>query len=366
MLSGQILQSTVAGLKQITRADICILDVEGNILATTYTGKRNFQSSLGSFIESTADSKVFNGYQYYKLYEEDKLEYVLVTSGTGDNTMMVGKMICYHIQSLMAAYEDRFDRENFMKNLLLDNILPVDVYNRAGKLGIEVDRRRIVMMMEVPEGKESDLLELLHSAPFMDQNDFVFAISADSVILIQGLEVQERCEAVEQKASEVLQYVKQQLGKSLTIAYGTIANSLRDLSRSYREAKVSSDVGKIFSHETEIIAYSQLGLGRLIYQIPIPLCKMFINEIFGQEMPEEFDEEMLTTIDKFFENSLNISETSRQLYIHRNTLVYRLDKLQRQTGLDLRNFDDATTLKIALMVIQYMKYMDRNEHKQGS
>lgn len=363
MLSVQILQNAVAGLKQITRADICVMDTEGNVLATTFTGKRNFSSAMVSFVESSADSKVFNGYQYFKLYDDDKLEYILITGSAGDNTMMMGKMICYHIQSLMTAYEDRFDRENFMKNLLLDNILPVDIYNRAGKLGIEVDDRRIVMMMEVPQGKESELLDLLHGAPFLDQNDFVFAISADSVILIFTLNGKDKYEAVEGKAGEVLQYVKQQIGKELTIAYGTITGSLRDLSRSYREAHVAADVSKIFSHESNIIAYSQLGLGRLIYQIPIPLCKMFINEIFGQEMPEEFDEEMLMTIDKFFENSLNISETSRQLYIHRNTLVYRLDKLQRQTGLDLRNFDDATTLKIALMVIQYMKYMDRNEHK---
>ena len=118
------------------------------------------------------------------------------------------------------------------------------------------------------------------------------------------------------------------------------------------------EVGKIFYVDKNVIAYSNLGIGRLIYQLPLPLCKMFIKEIFMNTSPDEFDEETLTTINKCFENNLNVSETSRQLYIHRNTLVYRLDKLQRSTGLDLRVFDDAITFKIALMVVKYMKYME--------
>ena len=144
----------------------------------------------------------------------------------------------------------------------------------------------------------------------------------------------------------------------LYIAYGTVVNEIKEVSRSYKEAKMALDVGKIFYENQNIIAYSNLGIGRLIYQLPLPLCKMFIREIFDGKSPDEFDEETLTTIDKFFENSLNVSETSRQLYIHRNTLVYRLDKLQKSTGLDLRVFEDAITFKIALMVVKYMKYME--------
>ena len=142
------------------------------------------------------------------------------------------------------------------------------------------------------------------------------------------------------------------------ISYGTVVKEIKEVSRSYKEAKMALDVGKIFFDERNIIAYSELGIGRLIYQLPIPLCKMFIKEIFGGKSPDEFDEETLTTIMKFFENSLNVSETSRQLFIHRNTLVYRLDKLQKTTGLDLRVFEDAITFKIALMVVKYMKYME--------
>ena len=156
----------------------------------------------------------------------------------------------------------------------------------------------------------------------------------------------------------ILNLLKSETDEDIHIAYGTVVPELKEVSRSYKEAKMALDVGKIFFEDRDIIAYSSLGIGRLIYQLPIPLCKMFIKEIFDGKSPDEFDEETLTTINKFFENSLNVSETSRQLYIHRNTLVYRLDKLQKSTGLDLRVFEDAITFKIALMVVKYMKYME--------
>ena len=146
------------------------------------------------------------------------------------------------------------------------------------------------------------------------------------------------------------------------VSYGNRVELLQDISRSYQEAKMALDVGKIFYSGKNVVAYSNLGIGRLIYQLPLPLCRMFIKEIFDGKNPDEFDEETLTTINKFFENSLNVSETSRQLYIHRNTLVYRLDKLQKSTGLDLRVFEDAITFKIALMVVKYMKYMENLDY----
>ena len=146
------------------------------------------------------------------------------------------------------------------------------------------------------------------------------------------------------------------------VGIGTLALHLRDLAKSYKEAQIAIEVGKVFDTERYVINYENLGIGRLIYQLPLPLCKMFIKEIFEAKSPDDFDEETLTTINKFFENSLNVSETSRQLYIHRNTLVYRLDKLQKSTGLDLRVFEDAITFKIALMVVKYMKYMESLEY----
>mgnify|MGYP002562724566 FL=1 len=191
---------------------------------------------------------------------------------------------------------------------------------------------------------------------------YVTAVDEKNIIVVKELEANDGHEELEKVAKELYELLKEDGEEEILIAYGTIVNDIKEVSKSYKEAKLALDVGKIFFGEKNIMAYSALGIGRLIYQLPIPLCKMFIREIFEGKSPDDFDEETLTTINKFFENNLNVSETSRQLYIHRNTLVYRLDKLQKSTGLDLRVFEDAITFKIALMVVRYMKYMETLEY----
>ena len=188
--------------------------------------------------------------------------------------------------------------------------------------------------------------------------DFVTAVDEKNIIVVKELEPTDGHVELEKIAQNMYTLLKDDGEEDVLIAYGTIVGDIKEVSKSYKEAKLALDVGKIFFGERNVIAYSALGIGRLIYQLPIPLCKMFIREIFEGKSPDDFDEETLTTINKFFENNLNVSETSRQLYIHRNTLVYRLDKLQKSTGLDLRIFEDAITFKIALMVAKYMKYME--------
>ena len=192
--------------------------------------------------------------------------------------------------------------------------------------------------------------------------DFITAVDERSIIIVNSWRMEKTTviwTSLHVRSLDTLGFTQE---SETHIAYGTIVNELKEVSRSYKEARMALDVGKIFFGEKDVIAYSSLGIGRLIYQLPIPLCKMFIKEIFENKSPDDFDEETLVTIDKFFENSLNVSETSRQLYIHRNTLVYRLDKLQKYTGLDLRVFEDAITFKIALMVVRYMKYMETLEY----
>ena len=188
------------------------------------------------------------------------------------------------------------------------------------------------------------------------------SVDEKNIIIVREMEQAETYEDMGKIAHTVLDMLNTEAMSSARIAYGTIINEIKEVSRSYKEAKMALDVGRIFYSEKSIIPYNNLGIGRLIYQLPLPLCKMFINEIFGEKSPDDFDEETLATINKFFENSLNVSETSRQLYIHRNTLVYRLDKLEKSTGLDIRKFEDAITFKIALMVVKYMKYMGRTEY----
>jgi carbohydrate diacid regulator len=201
-------------------------------------------------------------------------------------------------------------------------------------------------------------LELIRSHFGNNSRDFITAVDENDVIMVKELPEGDAAKEIEKTANAIEAFLRKENIKQTRVAYGTVVTEIKDVSRSYKEAKMALDVGKIFFDDRSIIAYSELGIGRLIYQLPIPLCKMFIREIFGGKSPDDFDEETLTTIDKFFENSLNVSETSRQLYIHRNTLVYRLDKLQKSTGLDIRVFEDAITFQIALMVVKYMKYME--------
>lgn len=361
MISNQILQNTIDGLKGITRTDLCVIDVEGKILAATFPDAESFIGSAQSFVQSPADSQVVNGCQFFKVFDDHQLEYILLAYGDSEDVYMIGKIASFQIQNLLVAYKERFDKDNFIKNLLLDNLLLVDIYNRAKKLHIDIEIRRVVFIVETNREKDGNELEKIRGLFGGKSKDFVTAVDEKNIIVVKELSDNESYDDLKKTAEVILNLFRSD-SSGVHISYGTVVNELKEVSKSYKEARMALDVGKIFFEEQNIIAYSQLGIGRLIYQLPIPLCKMFIKEIFDGRSPDDFDEEILTTINKFFENSLNVSETSRQLYIHRNTLVYRLDKLQKSTGLDLRVFEDAITFKIALMVVKYMKYMESMDY----
>ena len=358
MISNQILQNTIEGLKNISKMDMGVLDVEGKVLVSTFPEIEINKSEILNFAQSQAESQTMKNYQFFKVYDEHQLEYILITKGDSDETFLVGKMATFQLQSLLTAYKERFDKDNFIKNLLLDNLLLVDIYNRAKKLHIEVDVRRVVFILEASPDRDQGTLENIKNLFGSKSGDFITAVDEKSIIIVKELAPGEDYAQANKISASILDVVGRDGEERTHIAYGTIVKELKEVSRSYKEARMALDVGKIFFDDRDIIAYSSLGIGRLIYQLPIPLCKMFIKEIFANKSPDDFDEETLTTINKFFENNLNVSETSRQLYIHRNTLVYRLDKLQKSTGLDLRVFEDAITFKIALMVVRYMKYME--------
>ena len=363
MISNQILQNTIEGLKGISRIDFCVLDTEGKALATTFEDTWNYESAVLSFVESPADSQVIQGCQFFKIFDEQQLEYVLLAGGESEDVYMLGKIAAFQVQSLLVAYKERFDKDNFIKNLLLDNLLLVDIYNRAKKLHIDTEAKRVIFIIETSHEKDSVALDNVRNLLGGKSRDFVTAVDEKNIIVVKELADKDGSRELEKMAKEMMEILRAESeDDKIHIAYGTAVNDIKEVSKSYKEAKLALDVGKIFFDEKDIVAYSTLGIGRLIYQLPIPLCKMFIKEIFEGKSPDEFDEETLTTINKFFENSLNVSETSRQLYIHRNTLVYRLDKLQKSTGLDLRVFEDAITFKIALMVVKYMKYMETLEY----
>lgn len=358
MISNQILQTTIDGLKNITKMELGVIDTEGKILAATFKEPTEFKAAAANFTASPADSQEIQGHQFFKVFDELQLEYIVVAQGGSENAYTVGKIASFQIQNLLVAYKERFDKDNFIKNLLLDNLLLVDIYNRSQKLRIETDVRRIAIVAEAVNDKENNSLEAVRNLFSGRSKDFITAVDEDNIIVIREMGPGEDYEDVAKAANQIYDLFVSKGRNNLHVSYGTIVGEIREVSRSYKEAKMALDVGKIFFDERNVIAYSELGIGRLIYQLPIPLCKMFIKEIFDGKSPDDFDEETIMTINKFFENSLNVSETSRQLYIHRNTLVYRLDKLQKTTGLDLRVFEDAITFKIALMVVKYMKYME--------
>lgn len=279
-----------------------------------------------------------------------------------DDVYMVGKIAVSQIQNLVIAYKERFDRNNFFQNLLLDNLLLVDIYNRAKKLHVEVTCPRAVYLIETKDEKDGIVSEVLKSMFSPQSGDYVTAVDESSLILIKSVENTTTPQALHELAETIVAMMNAEALLDVKVAYGTVVQELKDVSKSYKEAKMALDVGKIFYAEKKVIAYSTLGIGRLIYQLPVNLCKIFIEEIFGDNVPYDLDEETLNTLNKFFENNLNVSETSRQLFVHRNTLVYRIEKIQKSTGLDLRSFDDALTFKIALMVVNYMKYLDNQEY----
>ncbi|MCR4842955.1 MAG: helix-turn-helix domain-containing protein [Eubacterium sp.] len=363
MVSNQILQSTIDGLKEITKTDLCVLDTDAKPLASTFEDVAQYTEAVRIFAQSPAESQVVSGCQFFKVIEEEEVAYILLAYGEGKDVYMIGKIASFQVQNLLIAYKERFDKDNFIKNLLLDNLLLVDIYNRAKKLHIDTETRRVVFIIETTrENEGADLEKIREAFSSTSKRDFITAVDEKSIVLVKELTDKEQYEDMEKVGEKILKAVDDDREAKMHIAYGTIVGDIKEVSRSYKEARMALDVGRIFFEDRNIVAYNILGIGRLIYQLPMPLCKMFINEIFGNKSPDHFDDETIATINKFFENNLNVSETSRQLYIHRNTLVYRLDKLQKGTGLDLRVFEDAITFKIAMMVVKYMKHMENMDY----
>lgn len=364
MISNQIIQNTIEGVKNIGRVEIGVVDVEGKVVASTFSGVEMFVDAVLSFVDSPADSQDVQGVQFFKVFDDNQLEYVVLVKGESEDVYMLGKIIAFQIQGLLVAYKERYDKDNFIKNLLLDNLLSVDINTRSKKLHIDMKARRVVFIIEAKnvnsdsERSDNNAIEVVRSLFATRNKDFITAVDENSIILVKEVQSTEKYSDLDRIARVIIDMLNTEALANAHVAYGTIVNDIKDVSRSYKEARMALEVGNIFYSDKRVIAYNHLGIGRLIYQLPVQLCNLFIKESFAGKSLEDFDEETLTTIFKFFENNLNVSETSRQLFIHRNTLVYRLDKLQKQTGLDLRVFEDAIAFKIALMVLKYTKYME--------
>lgn len=358
MISSQVIKTSIEELKMISKIDLGVWDLEGKVVAATFEPDDISPALISGFADSPADSQVIGPHHLMKVLDEEEVLFILDAKGISEDAYMIGKIAVSQLQNLIIAYKERYDRNNFFQNLLLDNMLLVDIYNRAKKLHIEVTAPRAVFLIETEREKDSAVSELLGSMFSTQTGDYITAVDESNVILIKMLAPEDDYSKLDQVANTIVDMTNMEAMLNVRVAYGTIVGELKEVSKSYKEAKMALDVGKIFYAEKKVTAYNTLGIGRLIYQLPINLCRIFIDEIFGSNVPDELDDETLTTINKFFENNLNVSETSRQLFVHRNTLVYRIEKLEKSTGLDIRTFDDALTFKIALMVVNYMRYLD--------
>ena len=354
MISSQVLQNAIDELRSITRIDLCVFDPEGRTVVSTFNGEDISKDMVCLFNDSVADSQVIQGYHFFKIFDDQVVEYILVARGSSEDTYMIGKVAVSEIQNLIVAYKERFDKNNFIQNLLLDNLLLVDIYNRAKKLRIDTNARRIVFTVETAGDKDNTALDKIKSLFTGRPQDFITATDENNVIIVKELKEGEDYAEMNRLARLIADTLQTDQSGQIRVAYGNMVEEIKNVSRSYKESQMALEVGKIFHAEKNVIPYNNLGIGRLIYQLPIPLCKMFMKEVFGEQLPDTFDDETLMTINKFFENNLNVSETSRKLFVHRNTLVYRLEKIKKLTGLDLRQFDHAIVFKVALMVRKYL------------
>ena len=360
MISVQTIRNSIDDLKSITKVDFGVYDVAGELQTATDDNEHPGVRMITDFADSPADSQVIGIHHLLKVNDGEEVMYILDAVGSSEDTYTYGRIAVSSLQNLIQAYKERSDRGGFFQNLIMDNLLLVDIYNRAKKLHIDSSARRVAMLVETAPDKNAVGQEVL-GGMFSPQNgDYITSVDENGIVLIKKLDDGQGYDDIGAVADTIVDMMQMEAMINVRVAYGTIVNELKDVSKSYKEAMMALEVGRIFYNENRVAAYNNLGIGRLIYQLPENLCHMYVEEIFGDNIPDDLDEETINTINKFFENSLNISETSRQLFVHRNTLVYRIEKLQKQTGLDIRLFDDALTLKIALMVVEYLKNIEKN------
>ena len=358
MLSNQILHKTAQDIREITGFDCAIWDMQGFCLVRTNETLTGYEIQIQDFRdEEEPEEMILDEMGMFRIYEDSDPVYVLMLHGNADGMELAGRMGASQLRNLLYVYKERMDKNRFIQNLLLDNLLLVDIYNQAKKMKIPAELKRVVFVIEPKNEGDVLVQETLKGLYATGTKDFVTAIDEKHIILVKSLQSTDSYPQVEQIAKELVTTLNMEAMVSVRAAYGTIVEELKDVSRSYKEADMALEVGRVFYTEKKILAYNELGIGRLIHQLPASLCEMFLNEVFEDGKADIFEEEELTTVYTFFDNNLNISETARRLYVHRNTLVYRLEKIQKKTGLDVRVFDDALTFKIAMMVADHMKYM---------
>ena len=356
-MANRIFQSLVLQMKESIDRAVGVIDAEGNVVACSelaWMGEQ-WPGAVEAVNAAGAQDVRWEGRTFKPLMGWGaQFDYAAFVQGEDEQASMLCAMAAVAFNGGKTYYEEKHDKATFVKNIISDNMLLGDIYTRAKELHFVSEAPRAAFLVRQLDPADIAIIDVIQSLFPDKQSDFVLSISETDVALIKQLPENVESKDLFKIAKQIADTVSQELGIKVVIGIGTVVNHIRDLARAYKEAGVAIDVGKVFDTEKTIINYENLGIGRLIYQLPTTLCQMFLQEVFKKNPIDALDQETLLTINKFFENNLNVSETARKLFVHRNTLVYRLEKIKKLTGLDLREFDDAITFKVALMVKKYL------------
>ena len=356
-MSNSVFQGVIQQLKEASDRVFGVIDNEGFVVSCTETellGER-WQEVVQSLADSGEQVVVMGQKTFRAIFgATGSIEYAVFCQGEDAQSKLLCNMAYIALNDAKSYYEEKHDRGTFVKNIIMDNILPGDIYVRAKELHFATDAPRAVFLVRQMGESEATLVDVLSNL-FPDKlQDFVLSINETDAAVVKQLSEIPTNEELEKMARDVETAVAEEMGVSTVIGIGTVVGHLRELADAYKEAQTAIEVGKVFDTEKSIINYENLGIGRLIYPLPTTLCDIFLSEVFKQNSIDTLDHETLFTINKVFANNLNVSETSRKLFVHRNTLVYRLEKIKKLTGLDLRQFDHAIVFKVALMVRKYL------------
>ncbi len=355
----KLFQNLVSQIKDIIETEFGIADDTGLILGCSKESRvGSIHPDADEIIGAKENFVVIGGVSFQKVYVRNKLEFIIFIASEEESSRKYLSLIAVNVMNVKNYHEEKFDKNNFYKNIIMDNILPGDIAMKAKELHLPLNACRVVFLIRTDRSREVHLYEMAQSLFPNRLKDFVITLDDESTVLIKELKCADDYKEIDRTAKAIIDTLNTELMVKAQIGIGTVAENIKDIGRSFKEAQTALQIGSIFENEKSIINYNNLGIGRLIYQLPTTLCKLFLKEVFSEGSFESLDTETLFTIQKFFENNLNVSETSRQLYVHRNTLVYRLDKIQKVTGLDVRNFDDAIIFKVSMLV---KRYLDRAE-----
>lgn len=354
-MANRLFQGIIHQMRESVDRVIGVVDENGVIIACSELVKiGEMRQGIREELAYTSSAVVSGGCTYRPIGSGAKWEYIVFVEGEDKLAEKVSMVLSVTLSSLKELYDEKYDKGSFIKNVILDNILPSDIYIKSKELNFNAEAIRVAFLIRFHSRSEMLPFDMVQTI-FPDKNsEYVISINEQDIVVIKDLAEELEIREIEKMAQNISDTLGTEFFAKVSIGIGTVVNNIKDLARSYKEAQVSLEVGKVFDTEKTIVSYEDLGIGRLIYQLPTTLCEMFLQEVFKNGSLDSLDRETLMTIQSFFENNLNVSETSRKLFVHRNTLVYRLEKIRKLTGLDLREFDHAITFKVALMVKRYL------------